>query len=150
MDSNSKLPQVEIRKTVLQTDRDSFLGLYKVVSHHTFFVNLNDCYLALDKDYLRIIKPSTTNHVYKYSINEMRQMFYQGANVPALELRLDNLGSINVSGPNNLTHLLNELLGMKPPTTVYITYDPNTNYYSLLNSQFSHIMTLEHTNEILS
>lgn len=129
----------------MQTEKEKlnnmFYGLYMIIPGQ--FTLLDNQYVSFSKQNLKIIIQGVPDTVYNYSINSIAQLYYRGAPIKAIEVKLDNLGSTNATGPNNLSNLLTMGLGMRPPTSIYMTYDNETGLFSLKNQQRSNILTLQ-------
>lgn len=129
----------------MQTQKEKlnnmFYGLYMIIPGQ--FTLLDNQYLSFSKKNLKIIVQSSPNTVYNYSINSIDQLYYRGAPIKAIEVKLDNLATTNATGSNNISNLLTMGLGMRPPTIIYMTYDNETGLFSLKNQQRSNILTLQ-------
>lgn len=129
----------------MQTEKEKlnnmFYGLYMIIPGQ--FTLLDNQYLSFSKKNLKIIIQGVSDTVYNYSINSIDQLYYRGAPIKAIEVKLDNLATTNATGPNNLSNLLTMGLGMRPPTIIYMTYDNETGLFSLKNQQRSNILTLQ-------
>jgi hypothetical protein len=129
----------------MQTEKEKlnnmFYGVYLIIPGQ--FTLLDNQYLTFSKNNLKIILRGAKDTIYNYSVNSTQQLYYRGAPVKAMEVKLDNLATTNAEGPNNIINLLTVGLGMRPPTSVYMTYDNTTGLFTLKNQQRSNILTLQ-------
>ena len=128
-------------ETAQEKMNNMFFGVYMIIPGQ--FPLLDNQFVSVDRQNLKIIVRGPRDTVYNYSINDTKQLYYKGAPIKALEVKLDNMTSTNATGPNNLQNLLTMALGIRPPTIVYITFDQETGLFSLKNSQRSTIFTLQ-------
>ena len=128
-------------ETAQEKMNNMFFGVYMIIPGQ--FPLLDNQFIHVDRQNLKIIVRGSRDTVYNYSINDTKQLYYKGAPIKALEVKLDNLTTTNATGPNNLQNLLTMALGIRPPTIVYITFDQETGLFSLKNSQRSTIFTLQ-------
>jgi hypothetical protein len=128
-------------ETAQEKINNMFFGVYMIIPGQ--FPLLDNQFVSVDRQNLKIIVRGPRDTVYNYSINDTKQLYYKGVPIKALEVKLDNLTTTNASGPNNLQNLLTMALGIRPPTIVYITFDQETGLFSLKNSQRSTIFTLQ-------
>ena len=129
--------------TELEKLNNMFYGSYLIIPGQ--FQMLDKQIVSLTKDSLRIVVNGSRNTIYNYSVNQIQQMYYKGLPLKAISIRVDSLSSINAEGPNNLTNLFTMALGMKAPTTLYISYDTKTGLFTLKNSQYSTILIMRKT-----
>lgn len=135
-------------ETALEKLNNMFYGVYMIIPGQ--FQLLDNQFISFDKNNLKIIvRGGIQNTIYNYSINSDEQLYFKGAPIKALKIRVDNLQTINAIGPNNLQNLLTMGLGMQPPTTLYITFDQETGLFTLKNSQRSTIFTMQKTNKTI-
>ena len=128
-------------ETAQEKMNNMFFGVYMIIPGQ--FPLLDNQFITVDKQNLKIIVRGPRDTVYNYSVNDTKQLYYKGAPIKALEVKLDNMTSTNATGPNNLQNLLTMALGIRPPTIVYITFDQETGLFSLKNLQRSTIFTLQ-------
>ena len=128
-------------ETAQEKINNMFFGVYMIIPGQ--FPLLDNQFIHVDRQNLKIIVRGPRDTVYNYSVNDTKQLYYKGAPIKALEVKLDNLTTTNAAGPNNLQNLLTMALGIRPPTIVYITFDQETGLFSLKNSQRSTIFTLQ-------
>ena len=128
-------------ETIQEKMNNMFFGVYMIIPGQ--FPLLDNQFIHVDRQNLKIIVRGPRDTVYNYSVNDTKQLYYKGAPIKALEVKLDNLTTTNAAGPNNLQNLLTMALGIRPPTIVYITFDKETGLFSLKNSQRSTIFTLQ-------
>lgn len=128
-------------ETAQEKMNNMFFGVYMIIPGQ--FPLLDNQFIHVDRQNLKIIVRGPRDTVYNYSVNDTKQLYYKGAPIKALEVKLDNLTTTNAAGPNNLQNLLTMALGIRPPTIVYITFDQETGLFSLKNSQRSTIFTLQ-------
>ena len=128
-------------ETAQEKMNNMFFGVYMIIPGQ--FPLLDNQFIYLDRQNMKIIVRGPRDTVYNYSVNDTQQLYYKGAPIKALEVKLDNLTTTNASGPNNLQNLLTMALGIRPPTIVYFTFDQETGLFSLKNSQRSTIFTLQ-------
>ena len=128
-------------ETIQEKMNNMFFGVYMIIPGQ--FPLLDNQFIHVDRQNLKIIVRGPRDTVYNYSVNDTKQLYYKGAPIKALEVKLDNLTTTNAAGPNNLQNLLTMALGIRPPTIVYITFDQETGLFSLKNSQRSTIFTLQ-------
>ena len=131
-------------ETIQEKMNNMFFGVYMIIPGQ--FPLLDNQFVSIDKQNLKIIVRGARDTVYNYSINDTTQLYYKGVPIKALEVKLDNLTTTNATGPNNLQNLLTMALGIRPPTIVYITFDQETGLFTLKNSQRSTIFTLQKMN----
>ena len=124
-----------------------FYGVYTIIPGQ--FQLLDNQFISFDKQNLRIIVSGTSaqDAIYNFSVNDVIQLYFKGAPLKAIQVRLDNLSTTNVNGANSLLNLLTMSLGLRTPTTIYITFDQETGLFSLKNSQRSTIFTLQKTSD---
>jgi len=128
-------------ETAQEKMNNMFFGVYMIIPGQ--FPLLDNQFVSVDRQNLKIIVRGPRDTVYNYSVNDTKQLYYKGAPIKALEVKLDNMTSTNATGPNNLQNLLTMALGIRPPTIVYITFDQETGLFSLKNLQRSTIFTLQ-------
>ncbi len=131
-------------ETIQEKMNNMFFGVYMIIPGQ--FPLLDNQFVSIDKQNLKIIVRGARDTVYNYSINDTTQLYYKGVPIKALEVKLDNLTTTNATGPNNLQNLLTMALGIRPPTIIYITFDQETGLFTLKNSQRSTIFTLQKMN----
>ena len=132
----------------MQTEQEKlnnmFYGVYMIIPGQ--FQLLDNQFVSFDKQNLKIIvRGGVRDTIYNYSVNSDEQLYFKGAPIKALQIRVDNLTTTNATGPNNLQNLLTMGLGMQAPTTLYITFDQETGLFTLKNSQRSTIFTMQKT-----
>ncbi len=129
----------------MQTEKEKlnnmFYGVYMIIPGQ--FTLLDNQYLTFSKSNLKIIIRGVQDTIYNYSVNSIEQLYYRGVPIKAMEVKLDNLATTNADGPNNISNLLSIGLGMRTPTSVYMTYDNATGLFTLKNQQRSNILTLQ-------
>lgn len=129
----------------MQTEKEKlnnmFYGVYMIIPGQ--FTLLDNQYVSFSRHSLKIIIRGAADTIYNYSVNAVEQLYYRGAPIKAMEVKLDNLATTNATGPNNLGNLLTIGLGMRTPTSVYMTYDNETGLFTLKNQQRSNILTLQ-------
>jgi hypothetical protein len=129
----------------MQTEKEKlnnmFYGVYMIIPGQ--FSLLDNQYVSFTRSNLKIIIRGAEDTIYNYSVNSIEQLYYRGAPIKAIEVKVDNLSTTNASGPNNLGNLLTMGLGMQAPTSIYITYDNETGLFTLKNQQRSNILTLQ-------
>ena len=130
--------------TELEKLNNMFYGSYLILPGQ--FQMLDKQIVTLTKESLRIlVRGGSRDTVYNFSVNEIQQMYYKGLPLKAIRIRVDSMSSVNAEGPNNLTNLFTMALGMKTPTTLYISYDTKTDIFTLKNSQYSTIFIMRKT-----
>lgn len=133
-------------ETELEKLNNMFYGTFLILPGQ--FQMLDNQYISVDKQTLRIVvRGGNQDSIYNYSINEVQQLYYKGLPLKAIRIRVDSFNTINTEGPNNLSNLFTMALGMKPPTTLYITYDNKTDLFTLKNAQYSTIFIMRKTNK---
>ena len=134
----------------MQTEQEKlnnmFYGVYMIIPGQ--FQLLDNQFVSFDKQNLKIIvRGGVRDTIYNYSVNSDSQLYFKGEPIKALQIRVDNMTTTNATGPNNLQNLLTMGLGMRPPTTLYLTFDQETGLFTLKNSQRSTIFTLQKTSD---
>jgi len=132
----------------MQTEQEKlnnmFYGVYMIIPGQ--FQLLDNQFVSFDKQNLKIIvRGGARDTIYNYSVNSDEQLYFKGAPIKALQVKVDNMTTTNATGPNNLQNLLTMGLGLRPPTILYITFDQETGLFTLKNSQRSTIFTMQKT-----
>lgn len=130
-------------QTELEKMNNMFYGVYTIIPGQ--FQLLDNQFISFDKIHLRIILRGIPDTIYNYSVNDHKMVFYKGEPIKALQIKLDNMTTINTTGQNNLQNLLTMGLGLRTPTTVYLAYDQATGLYTLKNSHYSTLFILQKT-----
>ena len=110
---------------------DNFYGSFVILPGQ--FTLLDNQVLELTKDHLRIVLDGTPNKILDYSIAGSKLQYYEGQPLNALEVRIDNLNKFNVAGYDETVNLITNLLYLRPPSVIYLTYEPELAVFTLKN-----------------
>jgi len=120
-----------ISSTKLDKMLDNFYGSFVILPGQ--FTLLDNQVLELTKDHLRIVLDGTPNKILDYSIAGSKLQYYEGQPLNALEVRIDNLNKFNVAGYDETVNLITNLLYLRPPSVIYLTYEPGLDVFTLKN-----------------
>ena len=120
-----------ISSTKLDQMLDNFYGSFVILPGQ--FTLLDNQVLELTKDHLRIVLDGTPNKILDYSIAGSKLQYYEGQPLNALEVRIDNLNKFNVAGYDETVDLITNLLYLRPPSVIYLTYEPELAVFTLKN-----------------
>lgn len=139
-----------ITTTKLDTDFDKFLGQYIVEPGQ--FQHLDNQNVVLTRKELRIVIETSTFdvHTFMYSISRIR--FIQDPSnlkrANAVALTITNSSVIHSDGgqttnSHHMEQLLNDILDIRTPTVLYMTYNPDSGFYTLKNNNYATIAILD-------
>lgn len=135
----------------LDRDFDHFLGHYLIEPGQ--YQHLDNQHVELTRDQLRVVvdDPVTGAHTYLYTVGRIR--FIQDptnnkARAQAVALTISNSAKIHQDGGTSATshqmdQLLEDILAVRVPTTLYLVYNPESGYYALKNHNYATIAVLE-------
>lgn len=139
----------------LDSDFDSYLGHYIIEPGQ--YQHLDSQHIELTRNQLRIIidDPASGPHTFLYTLGRIR--FVQDPNnlnrTHAIALTVSNVSKIHSDGGNSanshqIEQLLEDILAIRVPTTLYMVYNADSGYYALKNHNYATIAVLERvTNE---
>lgn len=130
-----------LNESVINRMTDNFFGKYIILPGQ--YSLLDNQIVELTRDNLRIIIGGNPNKMLNYSVTDTRLRYYEGRPVNALEIRIDNLGKINISPGDDLLNLVVDLLYLRTPSIIYITYDEKNNVFTLKNLNMATIAVLQ-------
>jgi len=142
------------RQTQLDSDFTNFIGYYIVEPGQ--YQHLDGQYVELTRNQLRFIidSPTSGSHTFLYSVSRIR--FLQDPNTMAranvVALTITNASRIHSQGNTQASHqveqLLDDILGVRAPTIMYLTFDEQSNYYSLKNHNYATIAVLQRVDSL--
>ena len=130
-----------ISSTKLDQMTDNFYGSFVILPGQ--FTLLDNQVLELTKEHLRIVIDGTPNKILDYSIAGSKLQYYEGQPLNALEVRIDNLNKFNVAGYDETVNLVTNLLYLKPPSVIYLTYEPELDVFTLKNINMATLAILK-------
>lgn len=130
-----------ISSTKLDQMVDNFYGSFVILPGQ--FTLLDNQVLELTKEHLRIVIDGTPNKILDYSIAGSKLQYYEGQPLNALEVRIDNLNKFNVAGYDETVNLVTNLLYLKPPSVIYLTYEPELDVFILKNINMATLAILK-------
>ena len=130
-----------ISSTKLNQMVDNFYGSFVILPGQ--FTLLDNQVLDLTKDHLRIVIDGTPNKILDYSIAGSKLQYYEGQPLNALEVRIDNLNKFNIAGYDETVNLITNLLYLKPPSVIYLTYEPELDAFTLKNINMATLAILK-------
>ena len=110
---------------------DSFFGRYIILPGQ--FTLLDNQAIEITKDHFRLIIAGTPNKILDYGIADSKLRYYEGKPVSAIELRLDSFNKINVASYDETVNLITNILYLRTPTVIYLTYEKDIGVYTLKN-----------------
>lgn len=138
-----------VKDSQLDKDFSKYIGHYLVEPGQ--YQHLDGQHVELTNNQLRIVidNTATGNHIFLYSVSRIR--FLQNPQTldraTAIALTVTNANRIHSQDNPLINHqveqLLDDILGVKAPTMLYLAYDRQSNYYTLKNSNYATIAVLQ-------
>jgi hypothetical protein len=130
-----------ISSTTIDKMTDNFFGSFVILPGQ--FTLLDNQVLEITKDHLRIIISGTPNKILDYSIANSKLQYYEGRPLNAMEIRIDSLNKFNVVGFDETVNLITNLLYLRPPSVIYLTYEPDMDVFTLKNINMATLAILK-------
>lgn len=130
---------------------DNYFGTYLIQPGQ--FALLDNQLIELTKNHLRFILAGSPNRILEYNIIDFRLRYFNGQPVNALELKITGLNKYNIPGNYDETvNLITNLLYLRPPSVIYITYEPEQSgggIYTLKNINMATLAVLTKVPKVL-
>lgn len=111
---------------------NSFFGTFQILPEQ--FIHLNGYIVIIDKDFIKLIKQTgIEDQIHSYSINTSKLRYHNSELLLSMIITIDNLNKFNVDNGDPVHDLLENVLYFRPPTTIYITYHPIQDIYTVKN-----------------
>jgi len=130
-----------LNDSVINQMRDNFFGKYIILPGQ--YSLLDNQVVELTPKNLRIIIGGNPNKMLDYSVADTRLRYYEGRPINALEIRIDNLGKININPGDDVLNLVVDLLYLRTPSIIYITYEERNKVFTLKNLNMATIAVLQ-------
>jgi hypothetical protein len=130
-----------INTTTIDNMTDNFFGSYVILPGQ--YTLLDNQVIELTKEYLRIVIAGTPNKILDYSVAQTKLKYYEGQPLHALEIHIDNLNKFNVPNYDETVNLITNLLYLRPPSVIYMTYEKDMNVFTLKNINMATIAILK-------
>ena len=130
-----------LNDSVINQMRDNFFGKYIILPGQ--YSLLDNQVVELTPKNLRIIIGGNPNKMLDYSVADTRLRYYEGRPINALEIRIDNLGKININPGDDVLNLVVDLLYLRTPSIIYMTYEERNKVFTLKNLNMATIAVLQ-------
>lgn len=120
---------------------DNFFGKYLILPGQ--YSLLDNQVVELTPNNLRIIIGGNPNKMLDYSVSDTRLRYYEGQPINALEVRIDNLSKVNINPGDGVINLIVDLLYLRTPSIIYMTYEERNNVFTLKNLNMATIAVLQ-------
>lgn len=130
-----------LNDSVINQMTDNFFGKYVILPGQ--YSLLDNQVIELTPNSLHIIIGGNPNKMLTYSISDTRLRYYEGRPVNALEIRIDNLSKININPGNDILNLVVDLLYLRTPSIIYMTYEERNKVFTLKNLNMATIAVLQ-------
>jgi len=130
-----------LNDSVINQMRDNFFGKYIILPGQ--YSLLDNQVVELTPKNLRIIIGGNPNKMLDYSVADTRLRYYEGQPINALEIRIDNLGKININPSDDVLNLVVDLLYLRTPSIIYMTYEERNKVFTLKNLNMATIAVLQ-------
>lgn len=128
-------------ETIVNQMTDNFFGKYIILPGQ--YSLLDNQVVELTPNNLRIIIGGNPNKMLDYSVTDTRLRYYEGQPINALEIRIDNLSKININPGDGVINLIVDLLYLRTPSIIYMTYEERNKVYTLKNLNMATIAVLQ-------
>jgi len=120
---------------------DSFFGTFKILSNQ--FVHLDNHNVIIKKNEFKILNNNTEPQILSYNIENSRLRYHKNELLPSIHIKLISVNKYNIEPNNIIVELLENVLYLTPPTSIYITYHQNNNLYSIKNMNMATLFLME-------
>ncbi len=127
--------------SVVNQMTDNFFGKYVILPGQ--YSLLDSQVIELTPKNLRIIIGDNPNKMLDYSVSDTRLRYYEGRPINALEIRIDNLSKVNVKPGDAIINLVVDLLYLRTPSMIYMTYEEKNKVFTLKNLNMATIAVLQ-------
>ena len=131
----------EQNDSVVNQMTDNFFGKYVILPGQ--YSLLDNQVIELTPKNLRIIIGDNPNKMLDYSVSDTRLRYYEGRPINALEIRIDNLSKVNVKPGDAVINLVVDLLYLRTPSIIYMTYEERNKVFTLKNLNMATIAVLQ-------
>ena len=120
----------------------SFLGSYLILPEQ--LIHLNNYMVIITNNEFKIVKNGINEqHIYNYQIDTSKLRYHKEELLPSMKVKLLSLSKYNIEPNNPTTELLENVLYMRTPTTIYITYHPESKLYSVKNMNMATVFIMK-------
>lgn len=130
-----------LNDSVVNQMTDNFFGNYIILPGQ--YSLLDNQVIELTPNNLRIIIGDNPNKILEYSITDTRLRYYEGRPINALEIRIDNLSKVNINPGDDILNLVVDLLYLRTPSIIYMTYEEKNKVFTLKNLNMATIAVLQ-------
>ena len=130
-----------LNDSVINQMTDNFFGKYIILPGQ--YSLLDNQVVELTPKNLRIIIGGNPNKMLDYSVADTRLRYYEGRPINALEIRIDNLSKININPSDDVLNLVVDLLYLRTPSIIYMTYEERNKVFTLKNLNMATIAVLQ-------
>lgn len=130
-----------LNDSVINQMTDNFFGKYIILPGQ--YSLLDNQVVELTPKNLRIIIGGNPNKMLDYSVADTRLRYYEGRPINALEIRIDNLSKININPGDDVLNLVVDLLYLRTPSIIYMTYEERNTVFTLKNLNMATIAVLQ-------
>jgi hypothetical protein len=131
----------EQNDSVINQMTDNFFGKYVILPGQ--YSLLDNQVIELTPKNLRIIIGDNPNKMLDYSVSDTRLRYYEGRPINALEIRIDNLSKVNINPGDAVINLVVDLLYLRTPSIIYMTYEERNKVFTLKNLNMATIAVLQ-------
>lgn len=123
---------------------DSFFGSFEILPGQ--FVHLDGYIVNIDKEHFKIIKQGYQTNIHSYGINDSKLRYHNSELLYSMVMTIDNLSKFDIEPQDPIHDLLENVLYFRPPTTIYITYHPQQDIYSVKNINMATMFLMKKIN----
>jgi hypothetical protein len=124
---------------------DSFLGTYRILPEQ--FIHLNDYNVIISENEFKILNNDLEPKIFTYNINKSRIRYHKSEVLPSMKINLTSLSKYNITNNDIISELLENVLYLSTPTTIYLTYHPKYKLYSIKNLNMATLFLMEKIND---
>lgn len=119
----------------------SINGTFKILQGQ--FILLDNQTVFIDSSIFKIIIDGHPTKIFNYSINNKIVRLLKGETVFVVEVKIDNVSKYNIADPDEVDNLLTNALYIKPPTILYVIYNPYHNIFTVKNGNMATLFMME-------
>jgi hypothetical protein len=133
--------ELRLNNTIVNEMTDNFFGKFVILPGQ--YSLLDNQVIELTPKNLRIIVGGNPNKMLDYSVADTRLRYYEGRPINALEIRIDNLSKVNINPGDDILNLIVDLLYLRTPSIIYMTYEEKNKVFTLKNLNMATIAVLQ-------
>ena len=128
-------------QTLLDRAIENFFGKFIILPGQ--YAMLDNQVIELTRNRLRIIIGGNPNKTLDYNIKDIKIRYFNAQPVNALQLNISSMDKYNMSGADDISNLIVELLYLRAPGQIYIVYDSKMGIFMLKNINMATVAVLK-------